>query len=226
MSGLDLHISTMIGGTVVVEPPFRVFQGSALNEVRGGGFTYMAPQCALHRTILGRYNSIGNHVRVLSDHPTDRLTTSPFAYEVVFPKPFDAEPISKFSSLRGITRTGNDVWIGAGTQLRSGITIGDGAIIGAGSVLTKDVEPYTIVGGVPARVIRKRFTDTVQERVEKLQWWRFNLVGVALPWEDLPRLLDILEEKIAANELPLYKPQRFIVERKEKALIATPWDEK
>lgn len=66
---------------------------------------------------------------------------------------------------------GNDVWIGARAMILSGVKIGDGAVIAAGAVVTKDVEPYTIVGGVPAKPIRKRFTDEQIDALIKLKWW-------------------------------------------------------
>ena len=66
---------------------------------------------------------------------------------------------------------GNDVWIGYEAVILSGVTIGDGAVIGTRAVVTKDVPPYTIVGGIPAKPIRKRFDDAVIERLEALRWW-------------------------------------------------------
>ncbi len=69
---------------------------------------------------------------------------------------------------------GNDVWVGSRAILMRGIRIGDGAVIGAGAVVTKDVEPYTIVGGVPARPIRKRFSDKVIEKLEEIRWWDYG----------------------------------------------------
>lgn len=68
---------------------------------------------------------------------------------------------------------GNDVWIGYEAVILSGVTIGDGAVIGARAVVTKDVPPYTIVGGVPAKTIRKRFPQETIDRLEKLQWWNW-----------------------------------------------------
>lgn len=69
---------------------------------------------------------------------------------------------------------GNDVWIGYEAVVMSGVKIGDGAIIGTRAVITKDVPPYTIVGGIPARPIRKRFDDAVIERLEALRWWDWD----------------------------------------------------
>lgn len=75
------------------------------------------------------------------------------------------------SSFAGMITIGNDVWIGQGAYVMNNITIGDGAIIGTGAVVTHDVEPYTIVAGVPARPIKKRFTDDIIERLMEIRWW-------------------------------------------------------
>ena len=76
-----------------------------------------------------------------------------------------------FEESNGRVKIGNDVWIGTRAIITDGVTIGDGAIVAAGAVVTKDVEPYTIVGGVPAKPIRKRFTDEQIAFLQDLNWW-------------------------------------------------------
>lgn len=71
------------------------------------------------------------------------------------------------------TSIGADCWIGAGANIVGGVTIGDGCVIGAGAVVTKDIEPYSIVVGIPGRVIKKRFTESVIEQLEKIKWWEW-----------------------------------------------------
>lgn len=83
----------------------------------------------------------------------------------------DAKNIRDAWDNKGDIVIGNDVWIGYEAVILSGVTIGDGAVIGTRAVVTKDVPPYTIVGGVPAKPIRKRFDDAVIERLEALRWW-------------------------------------------------------
>lgn len=105
---------------------------------------------------------------------------------------------------------GNDVWVGSRAILMRGIRIGDGAVIGAGAVVTKDVEPYTIVGGVPARPIRKRFSDKVIEKLEEIRWWDYGpdiLKGLDLNHPE--EAVKYLEERTKQG-FPLYTPDRFL----------------
>lgn len=75
---------------------------------------------------------------------------------------------------KGDVIIGNDVWVGMNSMILSGVHIGNGAIIAAGAIVTKDVEPYSIVGGNPARVIKKRFDDTIIKRMEEIEWWNWK----------------------------------------------------
>ena len=86
----------------------------------------------------------------------------------------DVKNITSAWDNKGDIVIGNDVWIGFEAVILSGVTIGDGAIIGARAVVTKDVPPYTIVGGVPARPIRKRFSEEVISKLSELQWWNWS----------------------------------------------------
>lgn len=104
-------------------------------------------------------------------------------------------------STNGNIKVGNDVWIGYGVTVMSGVTIGDGAIIAAGSLVTKDVEPYTIVGGAPAKMIKRRFTPEVSERLLASKWWdlphhTLNQYKELITSEDVEGFLDAIEKII------------------------------
>ena len=139
---------------------------------------------------IGTYNSISWDVTIGAvSHPMDRISMHAFTYRKQF-------GISDKDIMipQKTTRIGNDVWIGYGAIILSGVTIGDGAIIGAGAVVTKDVEPYTVVAGVPAKVIKKRFEDEVIEKLLLLKWWEFSD-------EKLKSNLNLFEKPLTVEEL-------------------------
>ncbi len=112
------------------------------------------------------------------NHTLNSFTTYPLFWNLIdkYDNYFDAVPAAKYYHKEyGDTIIGNDVWIGYDALIMPGVKIGDGAVIGARSVVTKDVEPYTIVGGNPAKIIRKRFDDTAIEKLLKIQWWNWEI---------------------------------------------------
>ncbi|KAB2669279.1 antibiotic acetyltransferase [Ochrobactrum sp. LMG 5442] len=146
-----------------------------LREVTVGDFTYFERNGEGIYAEIGKFCSIAANVRINAlEHPMERLTTHKVSYR---PNEYfrylgvDGEFRARRQAQRVII--GNDVWIGHGAVITPGIQIGHGAVIGANAVVTKDVPPYHVVGGVPAHFIRKRFDSAVIERLLELEWWNW-----------------------------------------------------
>lgn len=124
--------------------------------------------------IIGNFCSIAGSLEIFTggNHRTDRFTTYPFGH--VYQDRFNKFNGNGHPTTNGDIVIGNDVWIGESVTILSGITIGDGAVVGAKSVVTKDILPYHIVGGNPAKVIRKRFSDDVINKLLEMKWWYWD----------------------------------------------------
>jgi acetyltransferase-like isoleucine patch superfamily enzyme len=140
-----------------------------------GCFTYVA-NARVVNTNVGRYCSIGPEALVggLGRHPTHWMSTHPVFYSQAKQAGITFAKEDGFVE-KGLVTIGSDVWIGARAIILDGISIGDGAIIAAGAVVTTDIEPYAVVGGVPARVIRFRYNQEIVERLMKLRWWDWSI---------------------------------------------------
>jgi acetyltransferase-like isoleucine patch superfamily enzyme len=141
------------------------------------GMTVMGDQAKL---VIGNFCSIGMNARIYigSEHRTDWITTYPFPEH--FGWKHDVPGISK---AKGDVVIGSDVWIGDDVSIMSGVWIGDGAVIGAKALVTSDVMPYTIVGGVPATLIRHRFEMRQIMNLLVLKWWEWpdEIISCAIP---------------------------------------------
>ena len=139
---------------------------------------YHYPECNHDRLVIGKFCSIACGAKFIfnaANHALGSLSTYPFPifFEEwgLSPEP---EKIAAAWDNKGDILVGNDIWIGYEAIILAGVTIGDGAIIGSRAVVTKDVPPYTIVGGIPAKPIRRRFDDAVVEKLETLRWWDWD----------------------------------------------------
>jgi acetyltransferase-like isoleucine patch superfamily enzyme len=146
------------------------------------------------RVKYGKYCSFGDDIDViLVGHNVNLVTTYPFGtiHQDVFPFSNQFHPV-----INGDVVIGNDVWVGKGSTIMMGIKIGDGAIIAANSHVVKDVEPYSIVGGNPAKVLKKRFTDEQIQKLLEIKWWDWTeeKINKALPYlcnPDINSFLDL-----------------------------------
>lgn len=126
------------------------------------------------RLIIGKFCQIASCVRFImngANHQLNSASTFPF---YIMEGWNETPPAAEDLPNKGDTNVGNDVWIGYDAVIMAGVTIGYGAVVGTRAVVTKDVEPYSIVGGVPATEIRKRFAPDVIERIRALQWWNWQ----------------------------------------------------
>jgi len=166
-----------------------------IRESSIGEFTYIGHNSNILCTTIGKFCSISRQVNIgLSSHPSNFMSTSPVffsannetGYKWVDEDVYDGRP--KPVSI------GNDVWIGMNATITGGVTVGNGAIIAAHSVVTKDVPPYAIVGGVPAKIIKYRFDDTLINKLEELRWWD-------LPEDFLKKNILIFQGEISLDKL-------------------------
>lgn len=149
----------------------KLAKGTMLNEVELGKFTYVAG-AKIARAQIGAFCSIGPNVTIggLGSHPVNWLSTHPAFFSTRMQAGATFVQADKFEELKWV-EVGCDVWIGANVTILDGIRIGHGAIIAAGAVVTKDVPPYAIVGGVSAKLIKYRFEPEMIDSLLDLRWW-------------------------------------------------------
>ena len=173
--------------------PFATFDGSM------GYGSYIGPHSEIEATI-GRFTSISNHVLTnIGIHPMGDpfVTTSPMFYSLRKQAGATFANRMMFNESREPVRIGNDVWIGTNVFLVGGLTIGDGAVVLAGAVVTKDVPPYAVVGGVPAKVLKYRYDEETIRFLLDLKWWDMDVEWLSQHWE---LLCDIDKLKLFFNQ--------------------------
>ena len=170
------------------------------NPCQIGENTYLgSPVRIFHpKTVIGKYCSISWDVNIgTTHHPTNWLSTHIFQYSKrpdLYNIELDDDHILKYEYFSPVI-IGNDVWVGCDVTIMDGIQIGDGAIIGAGSIVTKDVPPYAIVAGIPAKILRYRFDNEIIKELLELKWWDLdeNIIKI-LPFDNVSLCIQKIKE--------------------------------
>ncbi len=147
--------------------------GSRVAYSTFGDYSYCDQYADIANATIGKFSNIASYTRIgATDHPLDTASLHHFLYRSAdyFD---DAEDDAEFFERRRARRAyvGHDTWLGHASMIKPDVTVGDGAVVAAGAIVTKDVEPYTIVAGMPAKMIRRRQPEDIAQRLIKLAWW-------------------------------------------------------
>ena len=172
----------------------EVLQNTRIEYASLGDYSYLGENCEVADATIGKFTAIANSVWIgAPNHPMDRPSQHRFTYVPEYYEPTATRDRDFFAQRRGDRVTiGNDCWIGHAAILLPGVSVGDGAVLAAGAVVSRNVPPYTVVGGVPARPIKQRFPETIAESLRRIAWW---------DWPDeiiFERLADFRSEAIEA----------------------------
>jgi acetyltransferase-like isoleucine patch superfamily enzyme len=165
--GAQIHNTTFEGNNIV-------FNDVLLESCCIGRHSYIQKHSRIFNAAIGRFCSIASGVSIAPGiHKTDRVSTHPvfYIYNTPLTKKFAAKDAFEISQKVNI---GHDVWIGENAIIIDGVSIGSGAIIAAGAIVNKDVAPYSIVGGVPAKVLKYRFDEQTINALMKMEWWNYS----------------------------------------------------
>ena len=214
---------------VKIEPYTCYINGSFLYSF--GSFSFSRSPLAPYVKV-GRFCSIGARLSILGiDHPKSRFTTSSITYDrqaIICSQFFADNPeLPNFQTNNTEAKNslgveiGNDVWIGEDVTIARGVKVGDGAILAAKAMITKDVPPYAIMGGIPAKPIKYRFTPRQIESLIALQWWIYDLKDLINFKSDVPidDFIPIVKGSIADGTLKPYQPSSITIKELNQFLV-------
>jgi acetyltransferase-like isoleucine patch superfamily enzyme len=195
--GAKISKGTVIEAPVLISPGARILKGVSL-----GSFAYVGRNSIVTNTQISRFCSIAHDCQInyFRGHPTNWLSSHPFQYDEMnfsfwpgyaeFKKrSFDADDTQRLVTI------GPDVWLGAKSCIFGGVQIGAGAIVGAGSLVKHDIEPYGVAVGTPAKIIKYRFNKKTIDKLIQLKWWDLDTSLIHnLPFDDIDECIFILEQ--------------------------------
>lgn len=168
-----VSFGSLVDNLSIIDRKAKICRHTKVFNSSIGAYSYLSKHSSLVYASVGKFCSIGPNSAIgLGHHTLNNLSTSPLFTEKhnatghTWTDKHDVYPYKKVI-------VGNDVWIGSRVMVVGGVTIGNGAVLAAGAVVTKDVPPYAVVGGVPAKVIRYRFSEDIVKFLEELEWWNF-----------------------------------------------------
>ena len=219
----EIHFGFGTPHRIILEDSCELRRGKYAVD-RIGSFTYLGGGDTIIRntSFIGRFNCIGsNLVTGLIEHPTNHLSPHPLfqgSWDNIWPNlsnfykknhlNIEKSNIDYQNKQKEKIKIGNNIWIGEGVYISQGVTIGDGAIIGSRSVVTKDVEPYSIVGGCPAKIIKYRFDNCTIDKLIDLNWWDYDIeVLDNVDFTDINRAIDQILFNIEIKKINKYKPK-------------------
>jgi len=219
--GVDLNGT--IGTSLTWESPIRIFRSAHVNDAEIGAYSYISPRSEIRHTTIGRYCSIGDSVDMRgSAHPKEWLSSHPFPYTNLFSSSRPYCPPLTFEGYAKRTRIGHDVWVGSRAMILPGVTVGTGAVIGAGAIVVKDVPAYAVVVGNPAQVVKFRFEPSLIDRLLKSEWWMYDLPRFleecpGAPLDNPEKMLDLLDR--SGGEIPRIDPSRKSYSRRNNKFV-------
>lgn len=172
-----ISVFAIISSNAIVDKTAYIYRGVKAKESKIGAYSYVAANTDIENAEIGKFCSIADNCRIgMSGHPLQYISTSPIFTEKrnALQQCWIEKDFFEHKSLDERVIIGNDVWIGSHVLIKGGVHIGNGACVAAGAVVVKDVPQYAIVGGVPAKVIRYRFSPEVIAKLLELEWWKFD----------------------------------------------------
>ncbi|MGL4754843.1 MAG: CatB-related O-acetyltransferase [Aeromonadaceae bacterium] len=176
LNGYNVSLDSYVSKSSLITKKNVIQSKVRLENVVLGQYTYISNNSRIRDCVVGKYCSLGKDIKIgLANHPVNYISTSPYLYKKNFlgVKHQDSKDLHYKNEYKNTT-IGNDVWIGDNVIICGGVTIGNGVIIAAGSVVTKNLEDYSIYGGVPAKLIKKRtIINTIKENDDN-NWWELS----------------------------------------------------